>query len=99
MVDVSDLGILAANYGSGTGTALDFHEDARALGLIVGDNTVAAQSDEKSMTYNLDDCSSAGLTLATGVFLAVLSLLPHWTSRALIRSNPAMNKSPRDPQP
>ena len=67
---------------AGPGTALDFHEDARALGLIVGDNTVAAQSDEKSMTYNLDDCSSAGLTLATGVFLAVLSLLPHWTSRA-----------------
>jgi len=63
-VDVSDLGILAANYGTGTGAAMDFNKDAGALGLAVGDAV------EKSETVpSTQSCGAAGVSLIAGVML------------------------------
>ncbi len=41
-VNVSDLGILATNYGYGMGQAMNFAQDAKAVGLLAGDDVVSA---------------------------------------------------------
>ena len=69
MVDVSDLGILAAEYGTGTGSSLDFNADASALGLTVEDTPKAEES-----ISTLAGCSGLGLPLIAGVLLAGLFL-------------------------
>jgi len=69
---VSDLGILAANYGTGTGVALDFKTDARALDLTVGEESSAKA--ETPVTTGLG-CGSAGLPLIAGMLLMGMFLI------------------------
>ena len=66
-VDVSDLGLLAANYGTGTAAALDFAADARAAGLAVGGE--AQKAEDTAGTSSLDPCGAIGLPLIMGLIL------------------------------
>ena len=67
-VDVGDLGILAANYGRGVNTATDFNVDyAKAFGSRV--ENAGAMEQKRNLA-----CSSLGLPLVAGVFLAGLFL-------------------------
>ncbi len=45
-VNVSDLGILATNYGYGMGRTMNFAQDAKAVGLVTGDDVVSAPSSD-----------------------------------------------------
>jgi hypothetical protein len=71
MVDVGDLGILAANYGSGSSTtsASNFSTDyAKAFGTTVSDTTADAESSDTA-------CTSLGLPLVAGLALMGLMLV------------------------
>jgi hypothetical protein len=66
-VDVSDLGILAAHYGAGTGSTLDFNKDAKAMGLMTGNDEPSAK--EETPSTSALGCGAAGLPLIAGIFL------------------------------
>lgn len=69
-VDVGDLGILAANYGTGSGTtsAANFSADyAKVFNTTASDTTADAESDSA--------CSSLGLPLVAGLALMGLMLV------------------------
>jgi len=68
-VDVSDLGVLAANYGSSGSFAMD----AQAVGLAT-----ASEPKEAATTSKLGTCGAAGLPLIAGFVLAFLGLGLRW---------------------
>ena len=70
VVDVGDLGILAANYGTGVSGAVDFNADyAQAFG-----ETLAEDKVDNDDVGNII-CSSLGLPLIAGLFLAGFMLI------------------------
>jgi hypothetical protein len=72
-VDVSDLGILAANYGKGTQSGADFDADyAKVFGTTATDESEFT-TDDTSSTGTL--CSGLGLPLIMGLALMGLMLV------------------------
>jgi hypothetical protein len=73
-VDVGDLGILAANYGVGTTSGADFDAD---YAKVFGTTAVASEdtSDDTTGATENTMCSSLGLSLIAGLFLAGLMLV------------------------
>jgi hypothetical protein len=67
-VDVGDLGILAANYGTGSTTEANFNADYAKVFGTATDNT---SSDDTNDTL----CSSLGLSLIAGLTLMGLMLV------------------------
>jgi hypothetical protein len=69
-VDVGDLGVLAANYGTGSSSACDFDADcAKVFGAATETSTSEDTTDEDSNSL----CNSLGLSLIAG--LAMLGLM------------------------
>ncbi len=48
-VNVSDLDILATNYGSGSGRAMNFAQDAKTVGLLTGDDVVTTPTESPDL--------------------------------------------------
>jgi len=73
MVDVGDLGILAANYGSGGSGSADFNADyAKVFGTAAADTTSTVSEDTEDAS---DACSNLGLPMIAGLVLMGLMLV------------------------
>jgi len=73
MVDVGDLGILAANYGSGSSQAMNFDADyAKVFGTAATDTTSTVSEDTEDSS---DACSNFGLPMIAGLVLMGLMLV------------------------
>jgi hypothetical protein len=69
-VDVGDLGILAANYGTNASSANWATDCAQAFGTTVDD-----ESSEEEDTVGYSVCSALGLPLIAGLVLMGLMLV------------------------
>jgi hypothetical protein len=73
MVDVGDLGILAANYGSGVSGSVDFNADyAKVFGTAATDTTSTVSENTEDSS---DACGNLGLSMIAGLALMGLMLV------------------------